>query len=223
MSRPLYLHEEFLLLGLCEDSGTVTTSESIEYPLAAALLTELMLQKRIALSDDGEKRVRVTDITPLNEPLLDEALRRIRERQKSDSISAWVERLAGLKDIMHRTARQLCVRGILRADEDKVLKLFTRKIYPEINPEPERRIVERMRATIFGESDDIDPRDAVLIALARQTHLLDKKFDKEDLKSRKERIEQITEGSLTAGAAKEVVDATNTVILVAVMIPILFD
>jgi hypothetical protein len=43
------------------------------------------------------------------------------------------------------------------------------------------------------------------------------------LKSRQDRIKKIAEAAHTAKAAQEAVDATNTVLLIAVMIPILFD
>jgi hypothetical protein len=223
MMQPLFLHEEFMLLALHEDAGTVVTSESIEYPLAAALLAELVLQKRLELTGKDKKDLRVRNVTSLGDPVLDEALQKIRKRKKPESLGSWVERLAGLKNLKNRTAQQLCKRGILRADEDKVLLLFTRKIYPEIDPGPERRLVERLRATIFGKSKEVDPRDAVIIALAHQTHLLKNKFDQQDLKSVKDRIEAIAEGSLTARAAQEVVDSLNTVMIVAVMMPIIFD
>jgi hypothetical protein len=225
MQDPLCLHEEFLLLALRDEAGTVATSESIEYPLAAAVLSELLLQKRIELDEVKKKKqlVNLVDSTLLNDPILDEALDRVKTAKRRASLKNWVKRLAGLKNLKHRVALQLCHRGIIRADEDKVLLIFKRKIYPEIDPQPEQRLVERLREVIFTDTADVEPRDAIIIALADQTNLLKTKFDKADLKSRKDRIKEIAEGSLTARAAKEVADAMNAVVFVAVMMPILFD
>ncbi len=223
----LYLHEEFMLLALREDAGTVATSGSIEYPLAAAAITELLLQKRITLEPESEKKdkplVRLTDSRRLGDPVLDEAIKLISEQNSRKPLTDWVRKLARMKDLKARTALQLCRRGILRADEDKVLGIFTRKIYPEIDPGPERQLVERLRGAIFGEQPEVDPRDAILVALGHQTHLLRTKFDKADLKPRQERIKRIAEGSHTARATKEVVDAVNAAIMVAVIMPAVFN
>ena len=51
MKKTIYLHEEFMLLALREETGTIETSVSIEYPLAAAILSELLLQTRIELDE----------------------------------------------------------------------------------------------------------------------------------------------------------------------------
>ena len=223
----LYLHEEFMLLALREDAGTVATSGSIEYPLAAAAITELLLQKRITLEPESGKKdkplLRLTDSRRLGDPVLDEAIKLISEQSSRKPLTDWVRKLARMKDLKERTALQLCRRGILRADEDKVLGIFTRTIYPEIDPGPERRLVERLRGAIFGEQPEVDPRDAILVALGHQTHLLRTKFDKADLKTRQERIKRIAEGSHTARATKEVVDAVNAAIMVAVIMPAVFN
>lgn len=223
----LYLHEEFMLLALREDAGTVATSRSVEYPLAAALISELLLQERITLVPHGKKKekqlVRLTDSHRLGEPVLDEAIRKISEEKDRKALTDWVRKLARIKDLKQRTALQLCRRGILRADEDKVLGIFTRKIYPEIDPGPERQLVGRLRGAIFGGQPEVKPRDSILIALGHQTHLLRTKFDQQDLKEHKERIKQIAEGNLAAKATKEVVDAVNAAIFVAVIMPATFS
>ena len=225
MHRPLALHEEFMLLALSEDDGTVVASESIEVPLASAILAELLLRRRIELDPGkpGKRIVRAIDTAPVDDPILDDALRKIAESKRDRPLTSWVETVSGSKDLKHRVAGRLADRGILRADEGKVLLLFTRKTYPEIDPEPEQRIIRRFRDAIFSDSEDVDPRDGVLIALARQTGLLQKKFAAEELASRNDRLAAIADGALTAHAAKEVTEAMDTALFIAVMVPILFD
>ncbi len=221
MNEQLFLHEEFMLLALRKEAGTMTSSESLALPLAAALLSELLLHKKIEL-DDAKKRnklVNLIDATPIGEPLLDEALQKIKDAKRRGSLRSWVMRLARIKKIKRRIALQLCKRGVLHEDEDRVLLIFKRKIYPEVNPQPERRLVERIHKAIFTDTDSIDPRVAVIIALAHHTHLLGKSFAKKDLKPRKKRIKQIAEGQLTAVAAKEVMDAVIAAVFAAVIIP----
>jgi hypothetical protein len=130
-----------------------------------------------------------------------------------------VSRFSGVKNLKNRVAQQLVRRGILKADEDKVFLIFTRKIFPEVDPGPERKLIERLREAIFGDSDNIDPRTVVLLSIADSTGLLKVVFDKKALKTRKERIEQVVNGELSGQATKEAIAAMQAAVMVAVIIP----
>jgi hypothetical protein len=99
------------------------------------------------------------------------------------------------------------------------LLLFTRKIYPELNPVPERRLIERLRQAIFTDGRDIDPRTVVLVSLADSTGLLKVVFDKKKLKGRKDRIKEISNGEITGKAAKEAIQAMQAAVMVACIMP----
>ena len=223
--RDLFIHEEYLLMALNEKSGTVQTMEEIRFPLAAAVLTDLLLSDKIAFEPKGKKNPKVlpVNVDKFNIPVLDEALAKLKASKKTKSLETWVDNLANMKDLKHKIARQLCDMNILKADEDKILKIFNRRIYPEFDPGPERELVERLRQVIFSDGEDIDPRDAVLITLAKQTNLLKLKFDKQELKDRKERIKKIAEGCYTAQAARDVMDAVMVMLLMVVIVPAVFD
>ena len=103
----------------------------------------------------------------------------------------------------------------------KILLLFTRKIYPEVNPVPERELIRRLENAIFTDTRDIDPRTVVLLSLANSTGLLKMAFDKKKLKGRKARIKQIIEGEMTGKAATEAIQAMQAAVMVAVIMPTL--
>ena len=124
-----------------------------------------------------------------------------------------------MKNLRHRVAEGLCRRRILRSDEGKILLIFTRKIYPECDPRPERQMIERLRKAIFTQSATVDPRTAILLSLASSADLLKIPFDKKKLKARKKRIEGITSGELLGKATKEAVQAAQTAAMMAAMIP----
>ncbi len=136
-------------------------------------------------------------------------------------MQTWVSRLAGTKNLRHKVARQLCDRGILRADEDKVLFIFTRQVYPEIDPLPEKQIVDRLRTAIFTDHDQLDPRTVVLISLANGADLLNQTFGRKEVRSRKKRIEQIVNGELTGKATKNVIAACQAAVMVAAIMPVI--
>ena len=216
----LFLYEEIMLLALKDEEGTIASGTNYQYALAGALLAELLLEEKITVEEKKKKKyAALKNSTPLGDPVIDECLNKVLHSKKKQQLQTWVSRFSGLKNLKHRTARNLVERGILRTDEDKVLLLFTRKIYPEVDPEPERRMIERMRKAIFTEQQDIDPRTVVLISLADSTGLLKVVFDKKELKLRKKHIEQIVNGELTGKATKEAIQAMQAAVFVACIMP----
>ena len=216
--KSLFLYEEIMLLALRDEKGTVATGFP-EHVVAGAVLAELLLANRIEVEDTRKQLVDVIDQGPIGDPVIDECLEKITTAKRRASLKSWVQKLAGVKGLRHKVARQLCERGILRADEDKVLLLFKRRIYPEIDPKPEREILRRLRKAIFTDQRQLDPRTVVLVSLASGADLLRQAFGRKELKPRKKRIEQITNGDMTGKATKEVIAACQAAVMVAVIIP----
>jgi len=219
-SHHLPLYEEIMLLALRDEEGTIQSGTMYTFALGGAVLAELMLLGRVTV-DEAKKRklARVVDPTPIGDPLLDEALGKLRAAKRAATLETWVTRFASIKRLKHRVAESLCRKGILKASEDKVLLLFTRKIYPELNPKPERELVERLRDAIFGDSNDVDPRTVIVISIANSAGILRSTFDKKRLKARKERIDRIVNGELTGKAAAQAIQSLQVAIMVACIIP----
>jgi hypothetical protein len=217
----IFLHEEVMLLALRDVEGTIAPGTMYQYAMGGAVLAELLLNHRIRVEESKKKLVNVVTSKPLGDPLLDECLEKISSAKRRALLQTWVARLAGIRNFKHRVAERLCQRGILRADKDKVFLIFTRKIYPEIDPEPERQLVERLRTAIFTDTTDVDPRTVVLLSLANSAGLLKATFDRKKLKDRKARIAQIINGEMTGKAAKEAIEAMQAAVMVGVIMPIL--
>jgi hypothetical protein len=217
-SKPLFLYEEIVLLALRNEQGTPTTSY-VEYVVAGAVLAELLLARRVAVEDNRKQLVDVRDTRPIGDPIIDECFEIIKAAGRRASLQKWVSRLARIKKLGHKVARQLCNRKILHADEKKVLFIFTRKIFPEINPAPEKKILERLRMAIFTETDRLDPHTVVLISLANAAGLLGASFGRKEVRNRRKRIEQIVKGELTGKATKELIAAIEAAVLFAAIMP----
>lgn len=212
----LYLHEELLLLALKDARGTIESKAAMcQYALGGAILAELLLADRITIGDDKKKLVDHVPGPLIREPLLDECLDLIGSAKRRRRAVNWVTRFARIKSLKHRVAQGLCRRGILQAGEDKVLWLFTRRIYPERDPVPEQGIVERLAQAIFGDTSEVDGRTAILLALAQGVGMLPIHFDKKQLKARKHRIKQIADGQLLGAATREAVQAAQAAALAA--------
>lgn len=217
--KRLFLHEELMLLALRDEKGTLAAGDVFQYALGGALLSELLLHKRVSVDKTKRKLVNLISSELIGEPLLDECLAKLGRAKRRASLRTWVSRLGGLKKVKHRVAQGLCRRGILREDEDTVLLVFTRKIYPEVDPKPERELVERLRKAIFTDAEDVEPRTTVLVSLAHHADLLKNVFDKKAMKGRKARIRQIIDGEMTGKAAKEIMDAMHAAVLAACVVP----
>ena len=214
----LSLPEQLMLLVLRDDTGTMESRANMyQLALGGAILSELLLAGTITIDDGKKKLVRFAREKRLRDPILNECLELVSQAKRPGSAATWVSRFGGLKRLRHRIAEGLCRRDILQDSEDKVLFFFTRAIYPTINPEPERKLVKRMRDAIFGSSRDLDADVVLLIALAHATGLLRIHFDKRELKERKDRIEQIANGDLVGSATVDAVRAAQQAAQAAVM------
>jgi hypothetical protein len=218
--RHLFLYEEILLLALRDKEGTIVGGTHYSHALGGALLAELLLQKRIKIDESRRKKlVALASSKRVGEPLLDECLEKVKTAKRRASVQTWVGRFAGLKHLMHRVALGLCERGILKADEDTVLLIFKRKTYPEVDPEPERELIERLRQAIFTYTRELDPRTVVLVALAHSAGILKVLFDKKKLKGRRKRLEQIAKGDVVGEATREAIQAMQAAVVVAAVVP----
>lgn len=213
----LYPHEQLMLLALRDDKGTLESKASMHtYALGGALLAELSMQGRVAIEDTKKAMVDIADQRPFGEPVLDECLDRVANAKRRARASTWVQRFANLKRLRHRVAAGLCRNGILRDDEDTVLLFFTRKVYPTIDPRPERELVAKLRDAVLGDSPQVEPDVALVVTVANATGLLAAHFDKSTLKRRKRRLHAIAEGDLVGAATKHAVQAAQQAAMAAV-------
>lgn len=217
--QTLYLHEEIMLLVLSDKLGTPEFGAMYAQAMGGGILAELVMTGRVEIEEGSRGMVNLIDGTPLGDAIIAEALRKVRTAKRRAAATTWVQRFAGLHRMHHRVALELCKKGILKADEQNVLLIFNRTVYPELDPKPEQEMKERLERAIFTDTDKIDPRTAILISLAHAADLLRIYFKKAELKKQKKRIEQITQGELMGKATKEAVQAAQAAMMVAAIMP----
>ena len=217
MANTIRLYQAVMLLALSEERGTMNGAY-VEYATAAALLSELLMHERIAIETDNKNKVLVMDDSTTDDALLDEALGQIKSAKRQRKLQDWVQKLGQLKDLKHKVAQSLADAHIVAAEKEKVLWLFERRVYPELNPEPEQQIREAMRSAVMSD-DEVEPRVAILVALANSAKLLPQVFTKQELKQRKKRIEQLEKGEMVSAAAKQAVAAIEAAVMVAAIMP----
>lgn len=220
MPDDLYLHEESLLLALRDHDGKIAMGTQYGFALGGAILAELLLSERVVVEEDRKRKfLRLIDDTPFGDEILDECLTKVSQSPRRAQLSNWVSRFAHLKQLKNRIGLGLCRKGILKATEDRVLWLFRRKLFPEVNPAPERRVLKRLEAAIFGKASSVTPRTTVLLSLMNSSGVLKVNFDRKELKKQKKRIEQIINGDLAGRATKEAIQAMQAAVIVAAVLP----
>lgn len=207
----LHLHEQLLLLVLKDRKGTVDYRAG-HYNLAmgGAILAELALGGWLRIDESKKAWVEaVPGADRVGDELMEEALDQV-SRSKRRRASSWVQRFGSLKRLRHRTARGLCHRGILRTSEGQLLLVFTRKVYPTVDPGPERMLIERLREAVMTDGE-VEPGLGVVLSLAHATGSLRIHFERKQLRSRKARIKSISAGEAFWGGSHPAVAAQQAV------------
>ena len=219
MAEKLGLHHDVMLLAIRDDDGTFGGGLYL-YSVAGAMVSELLMQQRIVAGQDDSQIVGVIDQTPTGDDLLDELLQEILAAKKPKGLRHWVSVAANMPDLKHRVAQRLCDCGILRQDEKKILWLFTKKVYPELNGSYEDELRQQMADVMFDDKIKPDGPTAILIALANHGGLLKANFAPEELRQHKERIKQLANGDILASnATQAAIQAVQTAIMIAVTVP----
>jgi len=219
-NTPLLLHEEVLLLALSDKKGTIHSGTWAQTAMGGALLGELLLEGSVRSVTDGKKQnIAYEKPTALDDEFAHLLSEDIRVSGKLRSGSQWVSWIANKKGLIHDTAARLCRRGVLRADEKSVGIFFKKKIYPELDPAPERELLGRIEEAIFGHATTVAPRTALLVALAHRTYLLNANFGKKRVAEVKDRVERISSNEFAGDATKAAVDAAQAALFLFTMMP----
>lgn len=219
MARPqsLRIYEQILLLALHRERGTLASGFS-DLAIAGTAITELAAMERIGIDDGRRKLVNLIDDRPTGDPVFDACLARIATARRRATLKKWIPRLAKIKGLRLQATEQLVAHEVLRVETKSVFGLFSKEVFPELDPGPEVAILERLQRAIFIEDSEVDTDTRLLISLADGLDLLGTFFPKRDLRRRKKRIKQLTDGHLVAKATNDALaaaKATKAAILAA--------
>jgi golgi phosphoprotein 3 len=185
------LAEDLLLLALDDDKGSVSwqRSDALSHGLGGALLMDLALHDRI---DTPDKKVVLTNSSPIGDEVLDAALETIRSSDRPRDAKHWVNKLGGRKGLRKQLARRLVQRGILREQEHTFLWVFHHQSFPTSDPDPESELRGRLRDVVLTGAEP-DVRTLLLLSLVKACSLTDSLFAKEERKQAKRRIEELVD------------------------------
>ena len=214
----MLIAEDLLLLLYDDETGKpITGSPGLDYALAGAVLIELTLLGRVEISTEGKAgRLKVLDATPTGDPIVDERLAYVAEKpgkKPKDQIG----RLS--KKLRDQVLARLVERGVLEADQGKVLGLFPVTRWPAKDARHEAELRAKLESVLkVGTAPD--QRTGALIAILSALNVVPKVVtDAVDKKALKRRAKEIAESDWAAEAVKKAVTemqaATTAAIVVA--------
>ncbi len=214
----LTMYEELLLLALDDRKGTSAVGGMQGLAVGGAVLAELVLLGAVRIGEDKKQFVDAEPGAQVADPLLAECLALVVAAKKRRRAVEWVQKFSGLKDLNKRVARGLVSKGVLNEEQDRVLGLFPRTLFPARDGGPEQDLVRRLERAVLSDDPRVDERTLVVAVVANATGLLEKAVDKKQLKGRKERLKQLADGQLAGSATLEAVKAAQAAATVAVIV-----
>jgi len=211
----LSLPDELLLLAYDDAAGKpLIATVTLDLGLAGALLAELALAGRVTVEN---KKLVVLDPSPVDDPITEAALDRLRAATKPRRPQDWLGPLA--KGVRAKILDRLVETGVVEREESRMLGLFRVVRYPALNPAPETAAHGRLDAAV--RHGDISGRHtAALASLVRAVDLGSKLFPDLPANDVKARLDEIAAGEWAGKVVKEAMDAIQVALMTATAVAV---
>jgi hypothetical protein len=186
----LTLADEIVVLMLDDTMGEVNQAciAVAGVAIAGGILMELALRENI---DTDLKTLFVVNPRQTGDYLLDAILQEIAAEPEQHSSAWWIDQLAVRHDdLLGQILARLVTAGILREEERRFLWVFSRRAYPQVSGREEREAKARLMSVLFNDEVP-NPRDTLLLGLARSTDVLSTILSSEQLDKAYDRIEEV--------------------------------
>lgn len=213
----MLIAEDLLLLLTDDRSGKhLVDGDTLDLGLAGAVLVELAMSGAVDITGPGEQvrpgRVVVRSRTPAGDSLLDEAVQRVLAagpRKPQELLPKLV------KDLRAALLTRLTDRGILRAEEGRVLRIFPTRSWPALDSAHEQQVRAAVHEVLIAGRSPT-PREAALVSLLHATDSVVKVTGGAPAGEVKRRAKAVAEGEFAGEAVREAIQAVNAAVMVAV-------
>jgi len=188
----MQLYEELFLLALNDQKGEVSGSvvTRIGFGLSGAILSELVLAGKIGL--DEKKHLVVINSDPTSDDLLDEALAKIVESSRQRKTSFWINRLNdSVKKLQRRVGMRLVDQGILKLEEKRYLWVIPYEAFPQVDASAKYWVKQSLRQVVLA-GEKAESHTVALLGLVRASEMLEFVFTRDELKTARKKIDQLT-------------------------------
>lgn len=211
--------EKFYLLMKKDDGRSEAGSSMAAYGMNAAVITDLVLAGRVAISDEKKPRLKVLSAEPTGHPAMDHALNWLQHKdgKKLDSLVT-----SGSLDPQEPVVDSLVGQRVLQRGEGGFLGLG-RYRHPVLNPEPERLLRAALAEVIAGRKrPDIGETTllAILEGMNATRWILKEETHGMRPKEVKQAIGQIVEDSAVGSSVERMVKSMNAAMMAAMILPV---
>jgi hypothetical protein len=216
----MLLAEDLLLVLTDDQTGKLAASSTeVDVALGGALLVELALRECVDVAGADERvregRLVVRDANPTGNGLLDETLA-IVEQKEGKKPQSVVARCG--KGVRRQLYGRLAEGGVLRAEEDRVLGMFSTHRWPAADAAHEMSLRVGL-ASALRNGATTDERTGALISLLHALKVTHKVIDPGSVGLSKKEVnanaKRIAEGDWAAKAVRQAIDDTNAAIIAA--------
>lgn len=207
----MLLAEDLLLLVTDDAGGQLTVpGAQIDVALGGANLVELTLMHKVSLSRAGDEgtpgRIIIRDPTPAGDEVLDASLAIIMAHQGKKP-SAVIRPLS--KNLRRVLYRRLADRGVVRAEQRKILGLFPGRRWPAQDAGHEADMRQLITQALAQRATP-DARTAAIIALVHalrcEHKIVDPQLSGMSRRQLRARAKEIAEGDWAAEAVRRAID-----------------
>ncbi len=215
----MLIAEDLLLLLTNDATGKLAASASkVDVALGGALLVELALMQRVDVAGPSEDvragRLVLRDASATSDPLLDEALATVREKQGKRPQNV-VTALG--KHVRIRLYDRLVDRGLLRRESGRIFGIFfPRHNWPTLDAAHEDAVRADL-LTAMQNGTTADPRVGALIALLHALKAVHKAVDpaavglsKREMTAKAKRI---ADGDWVSDAVRHAIDSMTAAVI----------
>ena len=207
--------EDLLLIVTDPESGKPQLDSIKADPvIGGAHLLDLVAAGRISLDGQGRKaRVVVDSHAPVDDPLLEQAFARVRNRGRQTSQNT-VTRLG--KHGRKQVSAALVAKGRLRQRPAKALGIFPLSRYDVVDTGRRNDLVNRVRASLL-HGQPADGETGPLIGLLSAADLTKLLVDKPERKLAKERAKVIAEGDWASEGVRKAIQAAQSAVTAGIV------
>ncbi|GAB2593293.1 GOLPH3/VPS74 family protein [Kribbella endophytica] len=216
----MLIAEDLLLLLYDDETGKpLTGNPGLDYGLAGAVVVELTLLGKVDITTEGDDgkpgRLKALDPSPTGDPLLDERLAMVVDKAGKKPKDVMGKLSKKLRDPL---LQRLAERGILQAEENKVLGLFPVTRWPAKDAQHEGQVRASLE-NVLKLGTQPDERTGALIALLSALDVVPKVVtDAVDRKALKRRAKEIAESDWAAAAVRRAVQDMQAAITASIVV-----
>lgn len=201
MKTDLTLLEAFTLLAIEQSKSGRLHSGAYQYHLGGVIAAELYLMGRFQMSGSPIKKADLTDDSDTGNLALNEAIAITKDERGAPSVGRIIQAYGRHEPCCRGGADCLVSRGVLKAEPIKVFWFFPATRYEIVDTRLLDELKAELERALTVDDGQLEPKLGTFLLFLSRSDLLQGVFDKDFIKTNKQRIKQVSKGQIFADEA----------------------